>query len=767
MYRIFDLETTTTTMNKRKASPFSDENWVVAAGYKDQDSVSFTEYYIKKEYPYANNIIPMGDDSPYRIRIPKSCTLLVGFNIKFDLLYSWDHPELKAFLARGGKIWDCQYAEYLLQGAVPTSHMVSMDDIVEKYGGVLKIDEIKALWKAGVNTPDINKDLLSTYLHGDLNNTEAIFLGQVKAAREKGIVQGIMSRMDGLLCTTECEHNGLHIDVTQALDDKAMLEGELSVIKHELESALPDLPEEFEFNWGSNVHKSCLLYGGAAKYQKWTPHLDEDGNQLYAKKDVRCLVRHDGSKGIPLVADDFPRQLEGQLDAFKTYKGGKRKGEYVTKIYKEDDLDKPKGARRDYVVRFPRMVQPKDEWTGALKDGEGNPIWSVSGEIIQLLAANHPDIKFLKAMSTRDKIQKDLGTYYMTEDKGELKGMLTLLDGDFIHHSLNHVQTVTTRLSSSNPNMQNIPRNDYDEDLGREKSVVKRMFTSRFADGKMLEIDYSQLEVVVQGILTQDKQLIQDIKDGVDFHCKRLAAKLQEDYEEVYKKCHDESHPDHKAYKVMRSAAKGFTFARAFGAGKASIAANTGMSEDEVQTLIDAEEIMYPGVSKFFDSIEETLQQTRVPSLRYEPLPDQPGRSVQCGIGYYTGPTECIFGFYEVPYPAYKRKNTGREAGFYRPSIQNYPVQGTAGHLVQIALGKLFRWYIQHPQRESFRIVNTVHDCVWLDCKPEIAGHIGKQAQAVLEGVPAYLKELFNIDCPVEFPCETEIGDNLLNMKVI
>ena len=69
--------------------------------------------------------------------------------------------------------------------------------------------------------------------------------------------------------------------------------------------------------------------------------------------------------------------------------------------------------------------------------------------------------------------------------------------------------------------------------------------------------------------------------------------------------------------------------------------------------------------------------------------------------------------------------------------------------------------------KDSFYLVNTVHDCVWLDCKPEVAGHVGAQAQRVLEGVPAYLKELFNIDCPVKFPCETEIGDNLLNMRGI
>ena len=453
-YKIFDLETTTHTHLKRRASPFTEKNWVVAAGYLKQSGDVETNYYINDTYNYSGPV-PTGDPTPYQIQIEDDVTILVGFNIKFDLLWSWRHSDLADFFKRGGKVWCCQYAEYLLEGNVQSSHMVAMDDIVEKYGGVLKIDEVKALWKAGVNTPDIPKDLLLEYLSdGDILNTEKIFLGQIKRARELGILQGIMSRMDGLCATTEMEHNGLFIDRQQAMADKGMLEGEIEALRADLEAALPELPPELEFNWRSPIMKSCLLFGGAVKYKKWTPHL-VDGKQVYAQKDVKCMVFDHGALLVPLdaIAAMPPLVRESVLDRAVRFKGGKRAGEPKTQIVKQNDTDKPKGAQQEYLFRFPRVVQPKDEWLGALTDGDDGPVYSTGGDNIKYLAANNPDIQFLQAISLRDKISKDLSTYYLVgNDEDGYKGMLTCVDeDDIIHHKLNHTSTVTSRMSSNDP----------------------------------------------------------------------------------------------------------------------------------------------------------------------------------------------------------------------------------------------------------------------------------------------------------------------------
>lgn len=752
-YRVFDLETTIKQSYKRKANPFDPENWVVALGLKDYGGQSSCIYYPEKglyQFP----------------PIPDNIVMLVGFNIKFDLLWTYAHMQLYQFLKRGGRIWCCQYAEYLLEGQQPHAQMCSMDDIVLKYGGELKDNEVTALWRAGVCTKDIPEDLLINYLHGDINNTEKIFLGQVAAARRQGQYIDILQRMEGLLGTTEMEYNGLFVNKQQAEADRQVLVDELAVIDKELAAALPELPPEMEFNWGSPIQKSCLIFGGSVKYQRWVQHTDYDGKPLFARKKITCLL-FDGGRRIP--EEQVSSLTEEQQLAFyeraDRYASGKKKGEIKTVQVEVEDTTRPKGAKKDFIFTFPGYTAGRDEWKGKLEDAAGGPVYSVGSDIIEELGGC--GIPFLQALANREKISKDLGTYYYTEDDNGVKtGMLTCVDEDsIIHHKLNHHITVTTRLSSSDPNLQNVPRADFDAALGRQKSLVKQMFCSRFENGSMLEVDYSQLEVVVQGLLSADPQLVADIIAGVDFHCKRLAAKLKEDYAEVKRKCKDEDHPEHKKYKQMRTGIKAFTFQRAYGAGPGKIAASTGMSIDEVKELIDVEEQLYPGIKAFYDLVEKSCNTTRWPTMIREPLPDKPSVYVQCGRGEYKTITQARFVFTETPLPAFARKNGGKDTGFYRPAIQNWPVQGVGGQLVQYVLGKLFRLFIEKDNWGGRALlVNTVHDCVWIDCENDVLQDVVNHVVPVMQSIPAILKEMFDIDCPVPFPVEAEAGPNMLSL---
>ena len=198
-----DVETTIQIYKKRTASPFCPENWVVAAGYKHDDDSVFTNYFADRE-GFKHHYIP----------IKETTDVLIGFNIKFDLLYMWDKSELQNYFRRGGRVWDCQYIHYLLCGMQQSAHMVSMDSITEEYGGSLKIDEVKAFWERGINTPDIPEDLLIEYLEGDVRNTHIIYEKQLELAKKihPNFLQMAMNRMDGLLATTDMEYRGLKID---------------------------------------------------------------------------------------------------------------------------------------------------------------------------------------------------------------------------------------------------------------------------------------------------------------------------------------------------------------------------------------------------------------------------------------------------------------------------------------------------------------------------------------------------------------------------
>lgn len=698
-----------------------------------------------------------------RMPIQPEDKMLVGFNYKFDLLWHWHLPELQAFLKRGGRIWCCQYAEYLLEGQDESYHMVAMDDIVEKYGGQLKIDEVKAMWKAGINTPEIPQDLLLRYLggeNGDIQNTEKIFLGQVKRAKAQDQYLDIMQRMEGLLATTMMEYNGLHIDQDVAEADRLTLIEELKQIEADLTASLPPLPKEFEFNWGSTTQKSCVIFGGSATYQKWMQHRDELGRPIYGTSPVEYVMQG----GLPRMRYTQYLNTRGTKPEIDRFKAGKRKGEVKTKKLQRIDLAKAKGKIQDCIFEFPRLTEPKPAWKGKNTDGTGNPLYSVGKDVIEEIGAR--GIPFLNDMANYGKINKDLSTYYWVLDKGGVnkKGMLTCVDEKSkIHHKLNHTLTVTSRLSSSDPNLQNITRPDFDELLGRPKSLVKRMFVSRFGkDGLMTEADYSQLEVVVQGLLTGDKQLIADLQAKVDFHCKRLAAKEDMPYEDVFQLC--------KVQKVVewllkRTKTKEFTFQRAFGAALRSIAAKTGMALEDVEKLSAAEEKLYPGITKFYDKVEEAATRSRVPTLRKEPYPDKPEVWINVGKGFYMTVTKARFVFYEKPSPKFLRAK-GKMTSMYRPYIQNYPIQGTAAQVVQYVLGLLVRHFIRtgNYNGKAF-LVNTVHDCVWVDHHKDVKEQVRADLKRIMEMVPLLLKHLHNVDTELEFPVEVETGPNMMELE--
>ena len=138
------------------------------------------------------------------------------------------------------------------------------------------------------------------------------------------------------------------------------------------------------------------------------------------------------------------------------------------------------------------MTEPKKQWEGSTPG-----VYSVSADVIKGLA--NRGIPFLESLAKVEGLAKDLGTYYVVTDPdtGQQKGMLTLVQADgIIHHMLNHTSTVTARFSSSNPNLQNLPKDG--------KSLVKSVFISRFgSEGKVIQSDFTALEVYIQDTRTQ------------------------------------------------------------------------------------------------------------------------------------------------------------------------------------------------------------------------------------------------------------------------
>lgn len=722
-YMVFDLETENYETYKRFANPFDSVNYIVARGWKFQgDAQNSWSYHKQRES---------------QLHIPEDISLLVGHNIKFDLLYEWMNPELRAFFKRGGRIWDTQYVEYLLGGACQSVQMVSMDSIAVKYGGRKKIDEVKALWDMGVKTSQIDPDMLIDYLvgteaegrnSGDIGNTEKIFLGQLKTAQENNMLPMIFARMDGLCATTEMEFNGLKIDVQEAARRIQVMTKELAETNEALEGFLPELPEGFTFNWASGVHASALIFGGTIKYQKSAPYIDPKTG-VYARKQA----------------------LEEYEDGI--YSSGKKKGQ--TRIRTRVVPGEIKMKKQEFLLELPGYTIPDPKWKLNRLDGAGEAQYSTDAETIEALEGR--DIPFLKLYTKKAKLEKDLNVYYAVYDekKKEWQGMLTcVMKGThIIHHSLHHTLTVTTRLSSSKPNLQNIPK--------ESTSEVKKMFISRFEGGKMIEADYTQLEIVVQGLLSLDKQLIEDLLNKVDFHCKRVAAWKGCTYEEALYRCKDPSYEHHKVWKGYRNDAKVFSFQRAYGAGAAKISDTTGISIEDVQALIEAEETLYSGILIFNQAVEKAVKESAVgfrdPIRGFRPF----------HRGYWQAPTGTIYSFRTYDAPSWLKKK-GIKDSFMPTELKNYPIQGTGGEIVQTQLGLLWRHFVANDNYGSRALLcNTVHDCVWIDSAPEVVKEVAADTKRILESVPETLMSLYGLHSPVPFPVEVEQGDNLYTKQVI
>lgn len=769
--KTWDIETTIKQRFKRKGTPFGGVNWVVTHGFKEVDK------------PVVEHRFGASPPGPGWLRpVLAGCTLLAGFNIKFDLLHALqDKDNLDAwmdFVAGGGNVWDCQLAEYLLEGMDQKNQMLSLDEVAPRYGGDLKFDEVKALWQAGVDTHEIEPALLSRYLcgtateMGDVQNTELIARKQIERARACGQLRSILLNMGSLICSTEMERNGMFVDKPRGLVMAGELAKKIEEFNGVLLKFLPtDLP--FTFNWNSPKQKSALIFGGIVQWDAYEYDLAEDRPDV-PTHGPRVIHKHIFDA---LPADKRPTLVYAQMDAthwllvdgsttpvdpfdaedaskYAKFVSGKNAGDFKTKKVKVDNPDKPKGRSVKAPYTFIGFTKPSKKWEGA-EPG----VYSTSGEVIEELGTRN--IPFLKAMAQMQKLVKDLGTYYITvSEDGEEKGMLSLVDElGLIHHKINHTATVTGRFSSSDPNLQNIPKGN--------KSDVKTLFVSRWgADGVIIQSDFSSLEIYVQAVLTRCEQLIADLRAGLDMHVKRLALKEGKTYEETLVLCKGDASKGVEADKewdYKRTGAKVFSFQRAYGAGAAKISDSTGMPIEDVLALIAAEEAEYPEISEHFNKRTEEIKRGRKSSGLVIPHPEHGHLMCHIGRSFIRTPDGKLYSYMESPSPEYLVKK-GILCSFSPTEIKNYEVQGTGGEWMKAAMWLMVRaWYARKNFGGKSLLVNTVHDAAYSDSHNSVKLEAAALMHACMEGASDLMEYWFAWKLPLPVPSDTSWGASMMD----
>ena len=286
-------------------------------------------------------------------------------------------------------------------------------------------------------------------------------------------------------------------------------------------------------------------------------------------------------------------------------------------------------------------------------------------------------------------------------------------------------------------------------------SNIKRCFTSRFgSDGSILNADFSQIEIIGLAYLSQDEQLYQDIRDGLDMHCINASFLYSKPYD--YIKAQVEA--GDKDWVKKRKIAKSPGFLIQYGGGVKAMALQTGLPESQCKTFIENYYLRYPQVKAWQESVMEEVKSTRKPSSR------RTDSKKTAGMGYYKSITGRRYVFFEFDNDYYNPKRKGDSPTSFSPTqMKNYPVQGFAtGDIVSLVLGKLYRVLKnRHPDlNDKALLINTVHDSIMLDVHNSVVEEVAILVKEIMENAPKYIEEVFGLTFDLPLKVDVEWGPN-------
>ena len=278
-------------------------------------------------------------------------------------------------------------------------------------------------------------------------------------------------------------------------------------------------------------------------------------------------------------------------------------------------------------------------------------------------------------------------------------------------------------------------------------STIKRCFHSRHPDGFLIEVDYSQLEVIVLAHLTRDPTLTSDILSGMDMHTVRAAELFNV--------------PEKDVTKEMRTFTKTFSFQLQYGSGPKNMAETTGASIDLAKQFIANYYARYPMVKQWQDDRIEEVKKNACPILKNTPS------CLQVYEGHYTSETGRRYVFETYDPPAWMRNPSPLQ--FSPTQIKNYMIQGTAtGDIVPMMLGELYsaikNWEGHHGVKNQILMINTVHDSILLDVPQKHLIDAINLIEEVLKNTTNFYFETFKkrFNLPLRF--EIEVGKNWEDM---
>jgi len=340
-------------------------------------------------------------------------------------------------------------------------------------------------------------------------------------------------------------------------------------------------------------------------------------------------------------------------------------------------------------VLFNKMDMPKP-----MKYGKGKVI-STAQDILEDLAQHH-EVPAL-VLEYR-QLQKLKGTY--------LDALPVLADANGrIHTTFNQVGTATGRLSSTNPNLQNIP----------VRTAVGREIRAAFVAGEgnlLMSADYSQIELRLMAHFSQDPLLLNAYRTGKDIHTLTAAEVFEVDAETMDKE--------------TRARAKAVNFGIVYGISPFGLAAQLGIEQRVAKEYIERYFERYKGVAAFIERTLETVrrdQSVRTAFGRVRPIPDIQSRNPN-------------------------------QRGFAERTAVNTPLQGTAADLIKIAMLRIDKAMRERGLKSAMTL--QVHDELLFDVVPEEADEMQELVKREMESAATF---------SVPIVAEVGLGSNWRDIK--
>ena len=338
-------------------------------------------------------------------------------------------------------------------------------------------------------------------------------------------------------------------------------------------------------------------------------------------------------------------------------------------------------------VLFERLQLPAGKKT---KTG-----YSTNVEVLERLKATHPIIPEIMTFRTLTKLQ---ATY--------ADGLLKAIDADGrVRTTFQNTVTATGRLSSTDPNLQNIPVRT---DLGAE---IRKMFVPQ-AGWVFVDADYSQIELRVLSCMADDAAMQEAFRSGEDVH--RVTAS------QVFGVPLEDVTPQ------MRRSAKAVNFGIVYGISEFSLAEDIGVSRSEAKTYIDSYLEKYHGVRAFMHSVVEK--------------------------GTKDGYVETLYGRRRYLPDLRDSKYMVREAA--KRMAMNTPIQGTAADIIKIAMLRVHEALQKAGLRA--RLVLQVHDELIVECPAD-------EAEAVQKLVTEQMEHAVSL--PVPLTADAKVGRSWYEAK--